>query len=241
MSSIHNRAMVLAAGLGLRMRPLTDNLPKPLLPVAGKTMLDRALDWLAHAGVHEAVVNSHYKADMIESHLVGRKTPHVRISYEKDVLETGGGIRQALPLLGPDPFFSVNGDVITLDGKTPTLQRLLSVWDDKKMDALLLLHPVEKAVGYNEAGDFFLDDSGVITRRLQRAKAPYVFTGVQLIHPRLFKDAPEGKFSTNVLYNRGMSEEGKLNRIYGLAHDGDWLHVGDPEGLKQAERWLLSR
>jgi len=232
------KAIVLAAGFGTRMRPLTDTLPKPLLKVAGVTLIDRALDWLYASGINDVVVNSFYKAEILEAHLARRRTPKIHTSRETTILETGGGIKNALPLLGEKPFFSVNADVICLDGKTPALKRLLDAWDDKTMDALLLVHPVEKAVGYDEAGDFFLEPNGSLRWRMDAKKAPYVFTGVQLIHPRLFNGAPEGAFSTKLMWNRGMLANGTLPRIHGLPHDGNWLHVGDPDGLKQAADWL---
>lgn len=233
-------AMVLAAGMGTRMRPLTDTIPKPLVPVAGKTLIDRALDWLSASGVEEAVVNSHYKAEMLEAHLAARRRPRIRISREDTVLETGGGIKKALGLLGGDTFFCVNSDVICLDGKAPTLHRLARAWDETEMDALLLVHPVDLAVGYEGSGDFFFED-GVLRRRLKQPAAPYVFTGIQLLHVRLFEHSPQGPFSLNALYNRGMSESGTLPRVAAIVHDGDWLHVGDPKGLAEAEAFLQKR
>jgi len=232
------RAMVLAAGLGTRMRPLTDHMPKPLIEVAGRTLLDRALDWLQAGGVAEVVVNSHYKAEMLEAHLAGRSAPKITVSREDVVLETGGGIKKALPLLGAAPFVSVNADTICIDGKISALARLREAWDEEAMDALLLVQPVEKAVGYDEAGDFFVEADGTVRRRLQAARAPFVFTGVQMIHPRLFAGAPDGPFSMNLLYNRGMGGDGTLPRIRALVHDGAWLHVGDPKGLAAAEAYL---
>ena len=154
------------------------------------------------------------------------------------MLETGGGIKQALPMLGDAPFFSVNSDVICIDGKTPALHRLLAAWDEENMDALLLVHPVERAIGYEEAGDFFVEN-GALRRRLDNPAAPFVFTGVQLLHPRLFAPAPEGAFSLNLLYNQGMQSDGTLPRIRALIHDGEWLHIGDPEGLAEAEARLI--
>lgn len=229
--------MVMAAGLGRRMRPLTDAMPKPLVPVAGVPLIDRTLDWLYASGIEEAVVNTHYKAEMLEAHLAKRLHPAIRISYETTVLETGGGIRQALPLLGDDVFFVINSDVICLDGKIPALSRLAAAWDDGAMDALLLVHPVADAVGYSGAGDFFLEE-GKLRRRLHEPKVPYVFTGIQLLHPRIFQGSPEGKFSLNALYNRAMREDGTLPRVAALAHDGHWLHVGDKAGLDAAEEFL---
>lgn len=231
------KAMVMAAGLGLRMRPLTDAMPKPLVPVAGVPLIDRALDWLYASGVEEAVVNTHYKAEMLEKHLSKRRRPAITISYEETVLETGGGIKQALPLLGTQSFFVVNSDVICIDGKIPALHRLANSWDEDSMDALLLVHPVADAVGYFETGDFFLEE-GKLRRRLKERTAPFVFTGIQLLHPRIFEGSPAGAFSLNVLYNRAMQQDGTLPRVKALAHDGRWLHVGDKEGLKAAETFL---
>jgi N-acetyl-alpha-D-muramate 1-phosphate uridylyltransferase len=231
------KAMLLSAGLGKRMKPLTDNLPKPLIPVAGMTLIDRALDWFAEADIEEAVVNTHYMADKMAAHLAGRTQPRVHISYENVVLETGGGIKKALPFFADAPFFSANSDVVCLDRKTPALHRLAEAWDDARMDALLLLYPVSQAVGYEGAGDFFLE-GGKLRRRLGHASAPLVFTGAQMLHPRLFHGAPEGPFSLNLLYNRAIAEDGTLARVAGIVHDGDWLHVGDPKGLAAAEAFL---
>lgn len=233
MSAFPN-AIVLAAGLGLRMRPLTDDAPKPLLKVAGKPLIDHTLDWLAASGVTQAVVNSHYKAKMLEAHLAKRKSPNIIISREEALLETGGGINKALPLIGGDIFFSANSDALSLGGKTPALTRLLAHWDEARMDALLLVHPVESAIGYDGRGDFFLED-GKLRRRGEAASAPFVFTGVQILHRRLFDGAPKGAFSLNMLYDKNLS------RIGALVHDGDWLHVGDPAGLKKAEAFLKTR
>ncbi|MDX1974350.1 MAG: nucleotidyltransferase family protein [Rickettsiales bacterium] len=229
-----SKAMVLAAGLGMRMRPLTEHTPKPLIKVAGKALLDHALDWLAAAGIEQVVVNMHYLAEQIETHLASRVQPAVTFSYEPVLLETGGGVVQALPLLGEGAFFVANSDTICVDGATPALHRLLASWDESQMDALLLLHPVEKAVGYPGKGDFFLDKQ-TPRRRGQAVSAPYVFTGVQLLHPRLFSSAPQGAFSMNILYDQALAQ----GRLKALVHDGDWLHVGDVDGLKQAEDRLL--
>jgi len=238
---VRGRAMVLAAGLGTRMRPLTDHLPKPLVTVAGVTLIDHALNWLVASGVEEVVVNSFYKAELLEAHLAKRTTPVIRISREEALLETGGGIKKALPLLGSNPFFSLNSDTICLNGRTPTLQRMAQAWDDEDMDALLLLHPVADAVGYVGKGDFFMGEDGHLRRPREGVAAPFVFTGVQMIHPRFFGAGPEGAFSTNVLYNQGMGSDGTLRRVRGLVHDGNWLHIGTPEERMEAERWLRSR
>lgn len=228
------KAMVLAAGLGLRLRPLTDARPKPLIAVAGRTMLDRALDHLAAHGVEHAVVNSHYLAGQIEAHLAKRRVPRIRISYEQTLLETGGGIANALSQLGPAPFFAVNADIVWSDGASPALAGLAGRWDDAAMDALLLVHPRERAVGYDGKGDFRLRPSGALVRRAGGESAPFVFTGVQLLHPRLFAGAPTGAFSMNILYDRALA----AGRLFGLAHDGGWYHVGTPEALRTVEMAL---
>lgn len=231
--------MVMAAGLGKRMRPLTDAIPKPMVAVAGVPLIDRTLDWLAASGIREAVVNTHYKAPMLEAHLQPRRHPRIHISREEVLLETGGGVRKAMPLLGSQPFFVCNSDVVCLDGATPALDRMRARWDDAAMDVLLLLHPVEKAVGYDGAGDFFIEGNGALRRRGAEPRAPYVFTGVQLLHPRLFRHAPAAEiFSLNVLYDAALAMTPP--RIGALVHDGDWLHVGDLAGLAAAEKHLAT-
>lgn len=238
--ALPTKAMVLAAGLGTRMRPLTNAMPKPMVPLAGDTLIDRILDWLAASGIAEAVINTHYMADMLEAHLSRRSRPAIHISREDVLLETGGGIRKALPMLGSAPFFSLNSDTLCIDGPAPALARLAAEWDDTRMDALLLVQMVDKTIGYDGQGDFFVHTDGTLTRAKSRP-APYVFTGVQLLHPRLFEGSPDGPFSMNVLYNRGMAEDGTLSRVYALTHDGDWLHIGTPHELKTAEEWLARR
>lgn len=238
MSNI-KKAMLLCAGLGTRMRPLTDKIPKPLIKVGGKTLMDYALDWFASSGVREVVVNTHYKAEMIEAHVKSRLLPAIHISYEPLLLETGGGINKALPLMREGAFFSANSDAICIDGEIPALQRLAEAWDDVVMDVLLLLVPTEKAIGYEGQGDFFVGDDGSLTRRGDAMRAPYIFTGVQLLHPRLFADAPSGVFSLNVLYNKNITPGGALSpRIRCIIHDGIWVNVGDPKGLQAAEKFL---
>lgn len=233
------RGMVLAAGLGLRMRPLTDNCPKPLIPVAGRSMLDRALDHLAAAGVTACVVNSHYLAPMIAAHLARRRAENrdrmvLELSHEPQILDTGGGVAQALPVFGTQPFYVANGDVLWRDGAQPSLAKLAAAWDDAEMDALLLVHPIANAIGYDGAGDFFLDADGRLRRRGDAAQAPFVFTGVQILHPRLFVAAPAGAFSLNRLYDSAA----RAGRLFGLAHDGEWYHIGTPDGLRRAEECL---
>lgn len=226
------RGMILAAGLGERMRPITDTLPKPLIPVRGQALIDSILDRLEAAGVTEAVVNLHYLGAMIEEHLRARAHPRIVFSREEhDRLETGGGIRKALPLLGPDPFYAVNGDVCWLDGLTPALDRLAAAWDERTMDALLLLHPTATAFGYEGRGDFLLDPWGHARRRGERQVVPFVFAGIQILHPRLFESASDGAFSLNVLYDKAAEAE----RLYGIRHDGEWFHIGTPQGLAEVE------
>ena len=230
-------AMVLAAGLGLRMRPLTDDIPKPLIEVAGQSMLERVLDHLAHARIARAVVNLHYLGERIVEHLAGRERPEILFSHEKDVLETGGGVARALLQLGDKPFLVINSDTVWLDGPRPALERMRRLWDGRRMDALLMLYPTTAASGYQGTGDFFMDAEGRLARRGEKSVAPFVFTGVQILHPRLFEGAPEGKFSLNILYDRARGK----NRLFGLRHDGAWYHVGTPEALKSAEAKIGAR
>ncbi len=234
-----NKAMILAAGRGMRMRPLTDTIPKPLVPVMGKPLIDWQLDWVAEAGIEDVVINSSYLAEKLEAHVTQRTSPQVVISREAERLETGGGIAKALPLLGTQAFFSLNSDVIMRDAKgSSALQRLAQAWDEDTMDVLMLLQPTEKAFGYDGEGDFFVEN-GRLRRRGDAPSAPYIFTGVQMIHPRFFKGAPEGAFSLNELYNRALSGEGWMDaRISYILHEGDWLHVGDVKARDAAEMKL---
>ena len=234
MTLVPTKAMVLAAGLGERMRPLTDELPKPLIQMRGRTLLDHVLDRLVAAGVRDAVVNLHYLGDMIEAHLKDRSQPHIIFSLEDDLLNTGGGVRNALKWLGDEPFFVVNGDVLWLDGRTPALLRLAEAWDESRMDALLLVHPTAYAMGYDGQGDFEMSPEGELKRRGECEVVPFVFTGLEIMHPRLFQATPEGAFSLNLLYDKA-AERG---RLWGLRHDGEWFHVGTPEGLKEVEAAL---
>ena len=229
--------MVLAAGRGTRMRPLTETVPKPLIEVGGRTMLDRALDRLEAFGVDEVVVNRHHLGDRIASHLAARPSPNTTVRHEEVLLDTGGGVANALDRLGDAPFFAVNADIAWLDGPTPALERLVRGWDDAAMDALLLMHRCVGAYGYDGRGDYFMDADGALHRRAARDVSPYVFTGVQLLHPRLFDAAPEGPFSLNRLYDRA---EG-AGRLFGIVHDGEWFHIGTPAALETAEDRLLGR
>lgn len=245
MHNIPEKAMVLAAGFGKRMQPLTNVVPKPLIPVAGVCLLDRILNSLYECGIKTAVVNSHYKAEILETHLHQRilshpGQPEIVISHEDTILETGGGIKKALPLLGKEPFFVINGDVLWIDHKTSlTLPNLAAHWNEEKMDALLLLHPTNKAIGYDGQGDFVLANDGHVVRPETVQNLPYVFAGISIVHPRFFDEAPEEAFSLNALYWRARQADGKLARIYGIIHQGEWLHVGTPEGLNTAETFLM--
>jgi len=231
---IPKTAMVFAAGLGKRLRPLTDTTPKPLLNVAGRTILDRILDRMVAAGIRKAVVNTHYLADQVEAQLAHRDKPEIVVSREPSLLETGGGVKNALPLLGPAPFYVVNGDVLWLDGARDTLIRLGRNMDESAMEGLLLLNPVVNAGDYRGQGDFFLDQLGHIRRRVACQVAPFVFTGIQILHPRLFDKTPDGPFSLNLLYDRAIES----NRLYGIVHDGEWFHLGAQAGLVRAESEL---
>lgn len=234
-SAIGKRAMLLAAGLGTRMRPLTCERPKPLVEVAGKPLIDHALDRLRHAGVEQAVVNVHYKAEMLEEHLSKTTNPKIVISDEREeLLETGGGLVKALPHLGANPFFMVNTDSLWTEGTQPSLERLRRGWDDENMDMLLLLCSTISSSGYSGRGDFNCDPGGTITRRAENAIAPFVFTGVYLVHPRIFEGAPDGKFSMNVLFDKAI----ETGRLKGLRHDGLWMDVGTPEAINAAESVL---
>jgi len=233
-------AMILAAGRGVRFRPLTDTIPKPLIEVAGKPLIDWQLDLLKASGVSNVVVNVSYLGELLTAHLAKRPGQKIFISPEETPLETGGGIAHALPLLGNAPFYALNSDVITLDGTESTLTRLADQWKEP-MDALLLLVPLEKALGYTGSGDFFLEADGLLRRKREGEKAPYVFGGTQILHPRLFNAPPKGAFSLNLLYDRSKDAAGTLQRIGGVVHAGEWLHVGDIAGKALAEERLKNR
>ncbi len=228
------RAMVLAAGRGERMRPLTDKTPKPMIEVRGRAMIDRVLDRLEEAGVKQAVVNLHHLGEQIEHHLAARRGPSIVFSHEAELLDTGGGVAKALPDLGKRPFFALNGDVVWLDGGSPVLERLAAAWDSAAMDVLLLLHPTAYAHGYHGAGDFFMSPGGQLRRRREREVAPFIFAGIQILHPRVFQDVPAGAFSLNLVYDRAAA----AGRLWGLRHDGEWFHVGTPEALGDVENAL---
>lgn len=231
---VSDTAMVMAAGLGKRMRPLTATQPKPMVRVAGKPLIDHTLDRLAEAGVGKAVVNVHYLADALEAHMLPRRAPAVTISDERsELLETGGGMIKALPHL-PDPFFCLNSDNIWLDGPRNALAELSSRWDAETMDALLLVVPHARAMNFDGKGDFHLDGLGRITRRKSGRIAPFIYTGIQIVSHRLLRDAPEGRFSTNLLWNRAQEE----GRLYGLPFTGLWFEVGTPQAIRPTEALL---
>ncbi|MEO1253205.1 MAG: nucleotidyltransferase family protein [Pseudomonadota bacterium] len=238
MSRIPQTAMVLAAGKGTRMRPLTDVTPKPLIRVAGKALIDFALDRFASAGVERAVVNVHHFADQLEAHLQGRSHPDVLISDERDaLLETGGGLMKARPLFGDDAIYCTNTDAILIDGDGPEpCARLADAWRPDAMDALLLLAPIARASGYDGRGDFDRTDDGRIALRAGD-RAEFVFTGLQILSPALIDEGPGGAFSTRLLWDAASAR----GRLYGAVHSGDWLHVGDPAGLAAAEAVLADR
>ena len=229
-------AIVLAAGLGKRMRPLTASQPKPLVRVAGKALIDYSLNHLVDAGIAKAVVNVHYLADALEAHLAARKSgPEIAVSDERDLLlETGGALIKAKPQL-PDPFFCLNSDNIWLDGPRDVFQELSTMWDPARMDALLLVVSHARALNYQGKGDFHLDPMGRISRRRSGRVAPFIYTGIQLVSHRLLRDAPEGPFSTNVLWQRAIEE----GRLYGVSHTGLWFEVGEPSAIKSTEAWLM--
>jgi MurNAc alpha-1-phosphate uridylyltransferase len=230
-------AMVMAAGIGKRMRPLTATRPKPLIEVAGKPLLDHCLDRLRAAGVAKAVVNVHYLSDALEAHLKNRiQGIEIVVSDERDrLLETGGGLVKALPLIDADPFLVVNADNLWIDGPMDTLRLLASYWDAEKMDALLLLVPLARANCHVGAGDFHMSATGELRRRKPGAVAPFVFTGVQMLSKRLFAgEMPEGPFSTNLLWDRAIA----AGRCYGAAHQGLWFDIGAPPNIRKAERVL---
>ncbi|MGU3465185.1 nucleotidyltransferase family protein [Methylobacterium sp. C33D] len=232
-----SRAFVLAAGLGKRMRPVTATVPKPLVEVAGKALLDHALDRVAEAGIANAVVNVHYLADLIEGHLARRAEgaapgPATTVSDERAaLLETGGGIRKALPLLGDAPFVVLNSDSFWLEGPASNLRRLIDTWDGDRMDGLLLVAPTATSLGYEGAGDFVMDPDGRLERRGERAVAPFIYAGVAILAPGLFVDTPDGAFSLNLLFDRAIGS----GRLFGMRLDGQWLHVGTPEAIRAAE------
>ena len=235
-AAVPRTAMVMAAGLGKRMRPLTATRPKPLVEVAGKALLDHVIDRLRAAGVERVVVNVHYLADSLEAHLRCHAGDlEVAISDERELLlETGGGLKQALPLIDCDPFLAVNSDNLWVDGATDTLKLLASHWEGERMDCLLLLVPQARAGNHRGQGDFHMDPAGRLRRRTKARVAPFVFTGIQIVAKRLLDGAPDGPFSTNLLWDRAIGE----GRCFGVVHPGLWFDVGTPAAIRATEQAL---
>jgi len=230
------KAMVLAAGLGVRMRPLTDHMPKPLVSVAGQPLLDHVLDKLAGAGVTEAVVNVHYLPDQIINHVKTRAKPRVIISDERNqVLGTGGAVVKALPLLGEAPFFHVNADTLWIDGVRSNLARLAETFDPERMDILLLMAPTTSSIGYGGRGDYGMLPDGALRKRKEHQVVPFVYAGAAIMSPSLFADAPKDEFSLTKLFDQANEQE----RLFGLRLDGIWMHVGTPDAVQAAEEAFL--
>ncbi len=229
--------MVLGGGYGKRMLPLTKEIPKPMVRLKDRALIDHVLDRMAVAGIARAVVNVHYCADKLEAHVRQRKQPKVLISDERQqLLDTGGGVVKALPLLGDEPFLIHNSDSVWIEGVGSNLERLFSVWNPDTMDSLMLLASAATSLGYEGSGDFDMDADGRLTRRGEQQMTPFVFTGVSIAHPRMFAGAPEGPFSINRLWDAAIDS----GRLFGIRLDGLWMHVGTPEALVEAERWIES-
>lgn len=229
-----DKAMVLCAGLGQRMRPLTDATPKPLVMVGGRCLVDHILDRLDEAGIDEVVVNTHYLAERMAAHLALWSRPRISISHEPELLETGGGVRNALPLLGDRPFFLINGDAFWLNGPHSALDNLRALWDPARMDGLMLVHQSARAHGYDGRGDFMLEQDGRLVPRGEGRSSAFVFASVMIVDPAVFADAPAGPFSMRLLYDRMLERE----RLFGLNHDGEWFHIGTPQALAEAEQYM---
>lgn len=224
-------AMLLAAGLGRRMMPLTQDRPKALVQVHGTPLFDWALERLERFGIGRIAVNLHSFAPLLEAHVMRRWKGELHLSHEEKLLDTGGGIRACLPFLGADPFFAINADTIWLDGAVPALERMTRAFDPERMDALLLCAPVSAAIGYSGSGDFLMAADGRLQRRPEREQAPFVFASVQLLHPRLFENTPEGAFSMNLLFTRAI----EAGRLFGIRHEAEWFEVGTKAAVEQAE------
>jgi len=231
------RAMVLAAGLGQRMRPLTDRMPKPLIKVRGRALIDHVLDRLSAVGLEFAVVNVHHLGDQLERHLAARREPRILISDERQALMgTGGGALKALTLIGAAPFFHVNSDSIWIEGVTPNLLRLAAAFDPARMDALLLLAPTAGSIGYEGRGDFALSSDGRLEPRAERNVVPFVYAGAAILAPALFADSPQGSFGLSLLFDRAAHQ----GRLHGLRLEGLWMHVGSPEAIAEAEAAIMA-
>lgn len=229
------RALVLAAGLGQRMRPITETIPKPLVRLGGRPLLDHVLDRLALVGITDAVVNVHYLAEQIETHLRGRTAPRITISDEREqLLDTGGAVKKTLHLLGSAGFLVHNSDSVWIENQGATLTRMIDAWNPDEMDSLLLLAPAASSLGYAGRGDFDVGDNGEVRRRRHGETTPYIFAGASINHPRLFTECPDGPFSINVVWDRALS----AGRLASIVLDGMWMHIGTPAALEDAERRL---
>lgn len=236
MSVTPKKAMVLAAGLGLRMRPLTDHTPKPLIRVAGRALLDHVLDKLAQAGVEEAVVNVHHLPDQIIAHVASRIRPRVIISDERDRMRgTGGGVVKALPLLGVAPFFHVNSDTLWIDGVRSNLARLAEAFDPARMDILLLVAPTAGSIGYTGRGDYAMLPDGALRKRGENQVVPFVYAGAAIMSPSIFAKAPDGELALTEMFDRA----GERERLFGLRLDGLWMHVGTPDAIAAADEAFM--
>jgi MurNAc alpha-1-phosphate uridylyltransferase len=230
------QAMILAAGLGKRLRPLTDTTPKPLLSVGGKTLLDHALDHVAAAGVTRCVINTHHLARQIHDHVKARAHPHIALSHEPVLLETGGGVVKALSHFEDQPFFVLNADIWWQDAGTSSLLQLSRLWNSRKMDALLLLAPLEKAIGYTGVGDYFLTPEGRAQYRGSQPTAPYIFSGIRIVHSRLFDGQTVHPFSIVPLFHQAEQQ----GRLYGLIHEGAWGDIGTATSLEKVRVYVVS-
>ncbi len=229
------RAMIMGAGRGTRMAPLTDDKPKPLVSFVGKPLIDHALARLAAAGIEEVVVNLHAHADLLEAHLTKIAAPRIVISDERqELLDTGGGVKKARPLLGDDPIITFNSDSVWIEGRRPTLTRMMDAWNPDEMDALLMIASATNTIGEVRRGDFTMEPDGRLVRREEQTVAPFMFAGVQIVNPTLFDEGPDGPFSTNLIWDKAM----ECGRLFGLRMEATWMHVGTPEDLADAERFL---
>jgi N-acetyl-alpha-D-muramate 1-phosphate uridylyltransferase len=229
------RAMIMGAGHGTRMAPLTDDKPKPLVRFMGKPLIDHALARLSAAGVEEVVVNVHAHAGLLEAHLERISTPKIVISDERDeLLDTGGGVKKARALLGDDPIITFNSDSVWIEGRRPTLTRMMGAWDPEHMDALLMIASATNTIGEVRRGDFTMEPDGRLVRREEQSVAPFMFAGVQIVNPTLFDEGPDGAFSTNLIWDKAIERR----RLFGLRMEATWMHVGTPGDLADAERFL---
>lgn len=239
MTTLSDKAFVLAAGKGTRMRPLTDTCPKPMLAAGGQSLIDYALDALAEQGIGEAIVNLNHLGEQIEAHLKNRAAPRIAFSHEDELLDTGGGVKRCLGSFGGKPFFVLNSDVVWTGGTAPALKRLADNWDERHTDILLLTQPLDCAGSFEGQGDFFLEPDGRLRFRdaATEDRAPLVFAGPRIVHPRIFDDTPDGAFSFLDLFKKAA----KAGRLRGVVHDGDWFHAGTPDALAETDRILRER